>query len=83
MKIRFRIVFEGVTEQESEWYREEGETEDPSETVTLARFLKWLSEHPVEFIEMHPGEVDVRVEVGNGSRTLAPINITRETDHGA
>ena len=50
MKVKFRITFEGVTEQEPEWYRVESETEDPSEEETLKRFAAWVRDGPLGWL---------------------------------
>lgn len=65
MKIRFRLVFEGITEQEPEWYREEGEQGIPNDEETLVRLAAWIREAPITWLAESDliDELETKVEL--------------------
>lgn len=63
MKVRFRITFEGESEQEAEWYTADGKPTEVAPDEFLEWVANWIREGPVGFLVDHPDELKSTVEV--------------------
>lgn len=70
MKVSFRITFEGVTEQEAEWYTADGQPAEPTQEEFLEWVANWIRQGPVGFLVDHDGDLKSTVEVT--TRAICP-----------
>lgn len=63
MKVRFRITFEGETEQDAEWDDWEGKSVEPTQENLLGAVAEEIRSGPVGFLVDFDGDLKSTVEV--------------------